>query len=163
MIGKITSENSLLCDGKEYFCSSLNLKNLSANIGDVVEFELKGAVAIVTKILEKGSFSTQNSQNRYENLREKLDQSREDKRYEDENKEFKTQENADNFNAQFDDDEESWQSVDTEASTKEYLKNHAQNNAKKRLSNIILYFIIIYVILNFLVGFFGSIRVIKFG
>ena len=53
MLGKIIGENTLKSGEKEYFCSTLNLREFNANLGDEVEFTPKGSVAVITKIIQK--------------------------------------------------------------------------------------------------------------
>ena len=156
--GKIIGENAVLADdGKEYFCSSVDLKSVNANIEDEVEFTPKGSRAVNFKIIQKGKF-TQNLESKQPNSH-----TFNDTNFKKENFDFKKSnsfKNSQNQNPNKDDDD-FWDGVDTEKSTKEYFENKMKNRTNTSFSKFILYFILIVFLLNFLTFIFGSVKIIK--
>ena len=149
MQGKIISENSVLAEnGKEYFCSSIDLGAVKASLGDIVEFTPKGSRATNFKIIEK-SFRPQSAPNL-------------------ERPNFKTTHNQTFQNSQtgdkFEDDDDFWQDIDTEKSTQEYMKQSQNNeNLKNKKSfKTLFYIVFIFFIINFFISLANSIKVIKF-
>lgn len=171
MQGKIISENSVLAEnGKEYFCTSLNLREIGADFGDIVEFTPKGNRAIITKLIEKSSISQKpnsaiNSsdeklwQNRYDNLNshKPTNSTKNEKQNAFESLNLNDyKENSDKF-----EDDDFWDENDMQKSTQEYMQQSENLKNKKSFKTLVL-IIFIFFIINFFISLANSIKVIKF-
>ncbi|MBR2156947.1 MAG: hypothetical protein IJ923_02700 [Campylobacter sp.] len=172
MFGQIIGENTLVSqdDKKEYFCTSLNLREIGADFGDIVEFTPKGSRAIITKLIEKSATSQKpnsaiNSsdeklcQNRYESLNshkfENSDKKEKQNAFESLNlNDYK--ENSDKF-----EDDDFWDENDMQKSTQEYMQQSENLKNKKSLKTLV-FIIFIFFIINFFISLANSVKVIKF-
>jgi len=172
LFGQIIGENTLVSqdDKKEYFCTSLNLREIGADFGDIVEFTPKGSRAIITKLIEKSAPSQKpnsaiNSsdeklwQNRYDNLNshKPTNSTKNEKQNAFESLNLNDyKENSDKF-----DDDDFWDENDMQKSTQEYMQQSENLKNKKSLKTLV-FIIFIFFIINFFISLANSIKVIKF-
>ncbi|MBQ9877267.1 MAG: hypothetical protein IJM31_09400 [Campylobacter sp.] len=172
MFGQIIGENTLVSqdDKKEYFCTSLNLREIGADFGDIVEFIPKGSRAIITKLIEKSSISQKpnsaiNSsdeklcQNRYDNLNshKPTNSTKNEKQNAFESLNLNDyKENSDKF-----EDDDFWDENDMQKSTQEYMQQSENLKNKKSLKTLV-FIIFIFFIINFFISLANSVKVIKF-